>query len=126
MPMPRSLPRRLAASRRAGNPAQSACCRPRARVERHLGMDARLATLAVGEECLLPLARPSDRPAELLRRERHQRVLREGEALHPEAAADILRDDADAVLGDGEPGGEVAAHAEDALRAEIDGVAIRR
>src|SRR5438552_18339169 len=48
----------------------------------------------------------------------------EGEALHAETAAHVRRDDAHLVLGDGEAAREIAPHAEDALAAEMDGVAV--
>ena len=63
-------------------------------VERQLGMDVLLAALRVGEEGFLPVAGPFHRPADQLRRPRHQRMLGKVEALHAEAAADIVGDDA--------------------------------
>ena len=93
-------------------------------VERELGMDFLLAALRVDDERFLPVAEPFDRPAELLRGPGQQRVLREVEGLHPEAAADIAGDDAQSVVLDAEMLRHRAAQAESALRADMQRVAL--
>lgn len=67
-------------------------------VEGEVGAGDVVATLGVGQEGFLPLGDPLDRPADLLGRPGHQDMLRVEKDLHPEAAADVLGDDANPVL----------------------------
>ena len=65
-----------------------------ARVEREFGMRDMVATVRVREERLRPIRSPFDRPVDLLRRPRADRLLSIDKDFRAEAAPDIGRDDA--------------------------------
>ncbi len=77
--------------------------------------------MIVREEAFAALGDPFDRPAELARGVKRQRVLGRGHAFRAESAADIAGDDAEAVLGNLEDVlGEGAARAVDRADAAIE------
>ncbi len=59
-----------------------------------------LAGMVAGEEMLAPVLDPFDRPAEMARREGDEEILGIELAAHAEAAADIVLDHRDGVLGE--------------------------
>ncbi len=65
------------------------------RVERELGLGDVVAAMLVGLQTFAALGNPFHRPADEARRERSEHVFRIEPALHAEAAADILGDDAE-------------------------------
>src|SRR6266545_8301534 len=81
--------------------------------------------MLVGDERFAAFGDPLHRSAEELRGERRERVLGIEAALHPEPAADVLRNDAELGLGDLEDvaGDEAADHVR-ALDGAPQGVAI--
>ena len=68
-------------------------------VERQFGLGSHIAAMIVAEEGFRAGANPARGAAELFRRDQHQRLLGIHEALHAEAAADVLGNDAHLVLG---------------------------
>ena len=79
-------------------------------VEPDLDIVQLVARMRRGHEMLAPVLDPAHRPAEAAREERDQQVLGIDVALAAEAAADIERDEAHALLGEAEDRGDLAAH----------------
>ena len=78
-------------------------------VERGLDVPELVALLGAGDEMLAPILDPLDRPAEQEGGERHRDLLRIGDELGPEPAADRRRDHANAArLAPQHPGDQVA------------------
>ncbi len=96
---------------------------PAVGIERHLAMGDMVAAVHVGEECLLPVGTPFDRPAEALRGPRDQHRFRIELAAQAEAAADIGRDDAHLLFRHLEGDiGHAVLHPDDALRRRVERV----
>ena len=67
-------------------------------VERQLGLGVDVARLVVGQEGFRARRHPMDRPAEFLGADQERDIFRIGAGLQPERAADVLGDDAHALL----------------------------
>ncbi len=74
--------------------------KPAVAVQRQPPAGPVIASLGGADEILAPLADPLDRPAEPPRGPQHQHIFRIEEILDPEPAADIRRDDTDALFRD--------------------------
>ena len=86
------------------------------RIERELGVRDVVAPVIVAQMPFRALAHPADRPAEPARRPQRQQIFRIDVGLDPEAAADIVDLDVDALLVDPEDTvGEQRAHDEGVL-----------
>ena len=88
-------------------------------VKRKLGRDIVIAAVAVGDETAGALVGPLHRPAERARGMQHADIFRKYRGLHAERAADLAGQDAHVFGVDAERLGDVGAHAENALRADI-------
>ena len=92
-------------------------------VEGDRGFGDMVAALGVGQERFGAFGGPFHRAAELLRREKDERVFVIDERLHAEAAADVFGDDAQFRVFDAEDVlGDAGAHAVDALAAGVERV----
>ena len=85
-----------------------------------------VACLGVAEKALGAAAQPAHRQPQLARRPGHQDLLVIGEVLHAEAAAEVVREDAQAVLFDPENAGDDGARAVHVLAVDVEGVALAR
>jgi hypothetical protein len=89
-------------------------------VERHLAAVHDVARLFVGDEHLGARADPLHRAPELFRREQQRAVFRVDVEAHPEAASDLLGDDADLLRRHAQHGGHLAADRGHALGAGVE------
>ena len=85
-----------------------------------------VACLGVAEKTLGAAAQPAHRQPQLARRPGHQDLLVIGEVLHAEAAAEVVREDAQAVFFDPENAGDDGARAVHVLAVDVEGVALAR
>ena len=93
-------------------------------VERELARDLVIAAVAVGDEAAGALIGPLDRPSERAGGVQQADIFGKYRGLHAERAADMAGEHAHILRRDAERLGDVGAHAEDALRADMKGEAV--
>ncbi len=88
-------------------------------IERQFGVDVVVAAMAVGHKAARPVFGPFDRPSERPRSVQHADIFGKHRGFHAERAADLAGEDAHVFRGHAHRFGDIGAHAEDALRADM-------
>ena len=93
-------------------------------IQRQRAAREMVARLRVAEKALAAPAQPAHRPPQPARGPGHEDLLMIGKILHAEAAAEIVGEDAEAVLLDPEDAGDDGARAVHVLAVNVEGVAL--